>query len=157
MLAAIVVMLSLVGGGAGGSVGVMLGPPPATEHPAVPDSSPGAEGDAGETGAPPPNRTSADEMRVVPLPAILTNLAAPEGTWIRLEGALLVGGETSEADDVLARRAAAGLVTFLRTVEAAHVEGPTGFLHLRDDLNNLVATLSRGEIREVLIQSMVLE
>ncbi|MBI2720116.1 MAG: flagellar basal body-associated FliL family protein [Rhizobiales bacterium] len=167
-VAIVVLLLTLAAAGAGVAVGVLLGAPPPSapiiadtaavstaNEPAKPgDTKPQSEtavsGPGGVAKAPAP-------ATVVPLPPILTNLADPPTTWIRLEGAVLVQKETEESQDQLVERADEQIVAYLRTVKLGQIEGPSGFLYLREDLNDVVSTLSKGQVRAVLISSMVLE
>ncbi len=49
------------------------------------------------------------------------------------------------------------IIAYLRTVPMSDLEGPSGFLHLREDLNDRVRIRSGGKVREVVIQTLVLE
>jgi flagellar FliL protein len=48
-------------------------------------------------------------------------------------------------------------MAFLRTVPLAQIEGANGFQHLREDLNDRVRARSGGNVRELIIQSMIVE
>jgi flagellar FliL protein len=48
-------------------------------------------------------------------------------------------------------------LTYLRTLRLDQLEGPSGILGLRDDLNATVMALSNGEVRGVLIHGLVVE
>ena len=151
MIVIAVLVLTLAGAGAGGAVGALLAQ--AKPEPAVPVATAAAPGEAAAKTVEP----DAIDLVVRPLAPIVTNLAAPAGTWVRLEGSLLMAKETEENADVLAERAAQQIVTFLRTVQLSHIEGASGFLHLREDLNDVVSVLTAGQIREVVIRSMIVE
>jgi flagellar protein FliL len=90
-----------------------------------------------------------------PLPPIVTNLASPQKTWVRLE-ALMVVGDGSDSN-ALGSAIAEDIVAYLRTVPVAQIEGPSGFLHLREDLNDRARIRSSGKVKELVIQSLVLE
>ncbi len=91
-----------------------------------------------------------------PLPAIVTNLASPQKTWIRLEASIVFVDAAADSN-ALAAAVAEDVVAFLRTVPVAQLEGPSGFLHLREDLNDRARLRSAGKVRELVIQSLVLE
>ena len=93
----------------------------------------------------------------MPFPPVLTSLAEPKGVWIRIEGSMLILAETEDKPEVLVEQAGAQLLAYLRTVKLAQIEGPSGLLHMREDMNDVVSTLSRGQVREVLIHAMVVE
>ncbi len=166
MAIAAVLLLTLIGAGAGFAVGSMLGmpQPPAEVKTAAPAEAPAepAHGEhsaaaTAEDAAPPPVEEEPVAMTIVPFPPILTNLAEPKETWVRLEGSLLMKKETEDPAELLIERADENLVTYLRTVKLKDIEGPTGFLHFRADLNDLVSQLSGGQVKEVIIHSVVLE
>jgi|SRR5581483_6873344 len=90
------------------------------------------------------------------LPAIVTNLAGPQRTWIRLEASIVMGDPSADAN-AIAASIAEDVVAYLRTVPLAQIEGPSGFLHLREDLNDRARVRSAGKARELVIQSLVIE
>jgi flagellar protein FliL len=92
-----------------------------------------------------------------PLAPIVTNLASPERTWIRLEASLVMEGEQSAEANALAALIAEDIVGFLRTVALAQVQGASGFQHLREDLNDRVRVRSGGKVRDLVVQSLIIE
>jgi flagellar FliL protein len=92
-----------------------------------------------------------------PLPPIVTNLASPKGTWIRIEASVVVGADAAAGANALVAAIAEDIVAYLRTVPLAQIEGPSGFLHLREDLNDRARIRSGGKIRELVVQALVLE
>lgn len=171
MAAVIVLLLSLVGAGAGFAVGALLAPatppPVATVSPPAPVA---ATGKSGEKTAAAPSADAAGQeaetpfvaevqvpMIILQLPPLLTNLAEPKETWVRFEGALLLKKETDDPSAILVEHAGEQILTFLRSVKLAQLAGPSGFLNLRDDLNDTVSAGSHGQVKEVLIHTMVLE
>jgi flagellar FliL protein len=99
---------------------------------------------------------SADAILLRPMPAIVTNLASPQKTWIRLEASILASDPAADSNS-LAATIAEDVVAYLRTVPVTQLEGPSGFLHLREDLNDRARIRSGGKVRELVIQSLVLE
>jgi flagellar FliL protein len=49
------------------------------------------------------------------------------------------------------------ILGYLRTIRLSQIEGASGFLAFRDDLDDLVKTASRGDVRKFLIKSLVVE
>jgi flagellar protein FliL len=92
-----------------------------------------------------------------PLPPIVTNLASPKGTWIRIEASVVVGADAAAGANALVAAIAEDIVAYLRTVPLAQIEGPSGFLHLREDLNDRARIRTGGKVRELVIQALVLE
>lgn len=116
-----------------------------------------AQGSKPEPVAAQPHKAkAADTTNVKPLPAIVTNLATPQKTWVRLEASIVYSDATPDIN-ALAATIAEDVIAFLRTVPLAQLEGPSGFLHLREDLNERARIRSAGKVRELVIQSLVLE
>lgn len=173
---ALILLLSLVGAGTGFTLGSLLGTTPETSvKPVVVGSEGGATHDGGSQGentaaghandsqAGDDQVAAGDEaeidqnLSVVPFPPVLTTLAAPPGRWIRLEGSALVRMETVETKEVLAEKAAEQILTYLRTVSLDQMEGPSGLLGLREDINEMVRVLSNDQVRGILIHGLVVE
>lgn len=160
-------LLSLVGAGAGFTVAAILAPaaapprvavapPPAAEaKPPGGDAKPAAEAAAGEDL--PPITEVQVPMVILPLPPLLTNIAEPKDTWIRLEGSLLLKKDSDDPAPILVEHAGEQILTLLRTTRLADIAGPSGFLQFREDLNDTVSAASKGQVREVLIHTMVME
>ena len=167
--AIVVVLLSLVGAGAGFAVGAFLQParsaPPQAIPPSATASAASVETKAGQA-EPASGVTDAEveddavneaDVKIVPLPPVLTTLAAPEGKWIRLEGSILTRPGAEKAPDLLAEMAGEQILAYLRTVRLEQLQGPSGLLALRDDLNETVRSLSKGDVRAVLIHGLLVE
>ncbi|HXF55710.1 MAG TPA: flagellar basal body-associated FliL family protein [Hyphomicrobiaceae bacterium] len=91
------------------------------------------------------------------LPPITTNLVDQKSTWVRLEAAIVLEGEPPADIDVLGGKVADDIMAFLRTVQLAQIEGPSGLQNLREDLNDLVRIRSAGKVRELVLQSLIVE
>jgi flagellar protein FliL len=96
-------------------------------------------------------------LRAVPFPPVLTTLAEPRGKWIRIEGSVLISNNSRESPELLAEKAGEQILAYLRTVRLDQIEGPSGLLGLRDDLNEMVKVLSDGDAKAVLIHGMIVE
>lgn len=90
------------------------------------------------------------------LPPIITNLATP-GTWVRLEAAVVYDEAEGKLPPALPAEITEDILAFLRTLTVGHITGPSGFLHLKDDLNERAALRSNGVVKDVLIQMLVIE
>ena len=163
----VVLLLSLMGAGAGFAVGIFL--QPGKEAPlasAGATSAPAAKGENISEGAD-QSTSSADgeaeddtidaKLTIVPIPPVVTTLAAPAGKWIRLEASILAQPDSSNAPDMLAERAGEQILAYLRTVRLEQIQGPSGFLAMRDDLNETVRSLSKGQVHAVLIHGLLVE
>jgi flagellar protein FliL len=94
---------------------------------------------------------------VQPLPPITTNLAQPSTTWIRIESSVVINADMGPDAKVIAARMSEDIIGYLRTLSIDQIEGPSGFQHLREDLNDRVRVRSEGKASELIIQSLILE
>jgi flagellar FliL protein len=179
-----VLLLTLIAAGAGLGVGVMLAPAPGAEQLAeatvaetAPDTGHAApKKETADHGAPAADPHGAapdaaviaafevpvpvpieEPMIVVPLEPIITNLAAPQGVWLRIEASLLASAGHAHAPQAMAAEMAAAMLAYIRTLKLSDIEGNSGFLAFRDDLDDLVMIASHGAARQVLVKSLVVE
>ncbi len=90
----------------------------------------------------------------VPLDPIVANLASPRDTWVRLELSVLFGS-TPEIETVNAIHQ--DILAYVKTVKLHQVDGPSGYMHLKSDLRDLVEVRSGGEARDILIRALLFE
>ncbi|MFC6790911.1 flagellar basal body-associated FliL family protein [Methylobacterium komagatae] len=88
--------------------------------------------------------------------SVVTNLAEPAESWVRIESSVVLKGVVPNADVTLAE-IRADLLAYLRTVSMAQVEGASGLQHLREDLNERAVLRSKGAIRELIVESLVVQ
>ena len=91
------------------------------------------------------------------LPPIVTNLATPQDTWIRLEASLLFDQKTVPHPETLGAEISNDLLAFLRTTTLTQIQGIAGLQNLRQDLNERVAIRSNGSVKEIVIRTLVLQ
>ena len=91
------------------------------------------------------------------LQPILTNLAVPEDVWIRLESSVVFQGELSPHPELLASQIGQDILSYLRTVSLAQIQGASGLQHLREDLSERASIRSEGAAREVIIETLVVQ
>jgi flagellar FliL protein len=101
-------------------------------------------------------RPSAEDFLVVTLPSIVTNLADSEGGWVRLEVVVLMDGKKAVPSDLPARLAQ-DTTALLRTLSLRQISGASGFQHLREELIDRMKTRSSDGVRDIMIQSLVIE
>lgn len=106
---------------------------------------------------PAPNPDYAAGMISHDVPAVVANLAAPSDVWIRIESSIIFSDAEIARPDILAGEIAQDMLAYLRTVSLAEIEGPSGLLHLREDLSDRVAIRSNGSVRELIIETMVVQ
>lgn len=155
-----VLLLTLIAVGGGFAVGTLLNSAPASTsgelgaevagvgHEAV--ASDAAQGSAGEG-------HGGNGGVIRQLAPIITNLASPKDTWIRIEVSIVISPEAQAEQDMIAVKSSDQILTLLRTVNLFQIEGPSGFLHFREDINDLVRANSEHKVTQVLINSMVVE
>jgi flagellar FliL protein len=97
------------------------------------------------------------DMVLAPIDAVVTNLASPSDTWIRLETAMVFKNGSIENPSVTAGEIRQDMLAYLRTVTVARLEGPSALQHLRDDLNERAALRTDGKVSELLIETLVIQ
>ena len=108
--------------------------------------------------APPPEPVRfAGEIAMERLAPIVTNLVDPADAWIRVDLSLVM--DTLEPDERkrLSSEIAANTLAFLRTLTLAQIEGASGLQFLREDLSERAATRSNGRIRELILETLVVQ
>jgi flagellar FliL protein len=105
----------------------------------------------------PPHASATASIRIVELPAIITNLSIPSDTWVRFEGAIVVDSGLESDVQALIGEMNNDIIAYLRTLTLAQIEGPSGFQILRQALNERVAIRSKGKVNELVIRTMVVQ
>jgi flagellar protein FliL len=151
-----VLLLTLIAGGGGFAVATMLGPSSALAPQAEVAAADGdhasksAEGEAG-------GEHGGNNGIIRQLAPIVTNLASPKDVWMRIEISIVIKPEAKSEQDLIAVNSSDQILALLRTMDLAQIEGPSGFLHFREDINDLVRESSEHKVAQVLINSMVVE
>ena len=94
---------------------------------------------------------------IVDLPPIVTNLGAPQDTWVRLEGSIIFDPKTLPHPEAVAGQIGDDVLAYLRTVSLHQLEGPIGLENIRQDLNERAATRSGGKVRAFVIRTLVVQ
>jgi flagellar protein FliL len=106
----------------------------------------------------PPLAVSAEaSANLLELPTIVTNLGAPQDTWIRLEASLLFDPKVVPHPEAMSAQIAEDILAFLRTTTLTEIQGAAGLQYLRQDLNDRVATRSGGAMKELVIRTLVVQ
>lgn len=101
--------------------------------------------------------TFSGDALLQPLEPIITNLASPSDTWIRLETAIVFNNGAVKSPQVTAAEIRQDIVAYARTITLAQLEGPSALQHLREDLNERVAVRTGGLVNELVIQSLIVQ
>ena len=72
-------------------------------------------------------------------------------------GSILITAEAEEPPEVLAERSGEQILTYLRSLRLDQLEGPTSILGLREDLTEMLRVLSKGQVKGILINGLVIE
>lgn len=141
-------LVTLIAGGAGTGIGIYLA--------SVIEKTVTAKIQAEPAKESPELRYSGD-MVMEKLEAIVTNLAEPSDTWIRLETAIVFPNGALENPTVVAAEIRQDIVAYARTISLSQLEGPSALQHLREDLNDRVAIRTDGKVSELIIETMVVQ
>lgn len=134
-------VLALAFGGAYGVFIDKLHPPHATA----------AKPEAAKTAEASPSRILRD------LAPIVTNLANPPDAWVRFEGGIVLDAAAAKQTDLLAGQIASDILAYLRTVSLAQLQGANGLAYLREDLIERARQRSEGKVRDIIIQTLVVQ
>ncbi len=103
-----------------------------------------------------PIKYSGDTV-VKPLEAVVTNLASPSDTWVRLEASMVFKNGALENPEVTGAELRQDMLAYLRTVNIAQLEGPSALQHLIEDLDERAAVRTNGRVSELVIQTLVIQ
>jgi flagellar FliL protein len=146
-LIAILLLLTIVAAGLGGGLGIQLAKQV--------ENAVREKDSAEEKPVVRPSYTGPTHLKA--LAPIVTNLAEPHDTWIRLEASIIFDDEAIAADEVLAGQISEDILAYLRTVTLSQIEGPSGMQHLREDLVERARIRSEGRVKELVIQTLVVQ
>ena len=104
-----------------------------------------------------PSAPPVQASTIVDLPPIVTNLGAPQDTWVRLEGSIIFDPKTLSHPEAMAAQIGDDVLAYLRTVSLQQLEGPIGLQNIRQDLNERAATRSGGKVRGFVIRTLVVQ
>ncbi len=111
---------------------------------------------AADTVATPAKAPVVKPSEVKPLATIVTNLREPSTLYVRMEAVVVLEPNTPDSA-ALAAKIGDDLVSYLRTVSISELEGPTGFQYLREDLKKRSVQLGGGKVKDLYLQSFVIQ
>lgn len=91
------------------------------------------------------------------IPPVVTNLGAPQDTWIRLEASIVYDAKALPNPEAMAGQIAGDELAYLRTVTLKQIEGPIGLENIRQDLNERASIRSEGKVTELIIRTLVVQ
>ena len=94
---------------------------------------------------------------IIMLEPVLVLLRESKNTFIRLELAIVLNEDEPAFDTESLTRLKSDISDYSRTLSLQQIQGPSGYLHFRDDLLDRVRLTTDGKVRDVLVLSMVAE
>jgi flagellar FliL protein len=94
---------------------------------------------------------------LVDMPPIVTNIANPPDTWVRLEAAIVFDPKSEPHPEIVAAEIATDELAYLHTVSVSELQGPIGLENLRQDLRDRAQVRSNGKVIELLLKTLVLQ
>jgi flagellar protein FliL len=91
------------------------------------------------------------------LAPVVTNLAGSENDWVRLEASIVYKPGDEQNPDVLVSETRQDILSYIRTMSLAQIQGPSGLLHLREDLNERARLRSKGAIQELVLETLIVQ
>jgi flagellar FliL protein len=89
------------------------------------------------------------------LPPIVTNLANPATTGVRLQVALVYAKKPMEDIKLVSAQIGDDLISFVKTLSLDQLQGASGLQNLREDLTERAVIRSQGSVREVIIEAII--
>lgn len=94
---------------------------------------------------------------VFDLAPVVTNLAAPHDTWVRLEASIVYDSKSLSHPESQAAQISGDIMAYLRTLTIGQLEGPIGLQNLREDLSERAVARSGGAVQEVVVRTLVVQ
>jgi flagellar FliL protein len=91
------------------------------------------------------------------LPPVIANLAEPSDAWVRVQASIVFDRKAVPKPDLVAAEIGGDILGFMRTLSVAQIGGASGLQHLREDLNERASIRSGGLVRELIIQTLVVQ
>ena len=92
--------------------------------------------------------------KIIDVPPVITNLAAPPGAFIRLQLSLVVEKNATVAE---ANQFATDVTAYLRSVPIERLTGPAGLQQLREDLRERADIRLAGQVRDIILHDLVVQ
>ncbi len=88
---------------------------------------------------------------------VIANLRQPRDAFIRVDLALVIDEADEATRTRLGAEIAGDVMAYLRTLDLARLEGASGLQFLREDLNERATIRSEGRVRELIIETLVVQ
>jgi flagellar FliL protein len=147
-------LVTLIAGAAGAALTTMR-PPPIADKSA--EATLGKAADKKEDAKAESAANCGPGPSLVDLPPIVTNLANPTDTWVRLEAAIVFDPKGLPHPEIVAAEIATDELAYLRTISVQELQGPIGLENIRQDLRDRALVRSNGKIIDLLLKTLVLQ
>ncbi|MEP9368239.1 flagellar basal body-associated FliL family protein [Xanthobacter sp. VNH20] len=91
------------------------------------------------------------------LKPVVVNLAAPSGTFARLESTIIFKTGALANPQLTASEIREDIMAYVRTLSLSQLEGPSALQHLREDLNERAGIRSEGKVSELVLETLVVQ
>lgn len=91
------------------------------------------------------------------LAPVVTNLTGSESDWVRVEASIVYKPGDEQHPDVLMAETRQDILSYIRTMSLAQIQGPSGLLHLREDLNERARLRSKRVIQELVLETLIVQ
>jgi hypothetical protein len=91
------------------------------------------------------------------LPPVVTNVAMPSDSWVRLEASIVYDQADIARPEILVTEIAGDMMAFLRSVSLREIQGSEGLMFLRQDLKERIALRADHKVRDLVIQTLVVQ
>lgn len=145
---------AIIGIGVGASFGWLFAAKPMPH--VVPNKSSAPASEA----VPPKIEARSSEIstdHVIALDPVITNLLAPDATWVRFEGSVVFKSPLEAERGALLKQIAQDLMGYLRSTKLRQLETAAGIEFLREDMAELVRLRSKGRARDLIVRVLVVE
>jgi flagellar FliL protein len=97
------------------------------------------------------------DIAIKKLAPVVTNLAGSDSDWVRVEASIVYKPDGEQNSDVLVSEMRQDILSYIRTMSLAQIQGPSGLLHLREDLNERARLRSKGVIQELVLETLIVQ
>lgn len=96
-------------------------------------------------------------LQVKELPPVVTNLGGEKKGWVRLQSAIVYDAHENPHVESLIPSLMSDITAFLNTLDMSAIEGPDGLRRLQEELSERAATRSERNVKEFIIESLVVQ
>ncbi|MCP4073323.1 MAG: flagellar basal body-associated FliL family protein [Hyphomicrobiales bacterium] len=97
------------------------------------------------------------DKNVVELDTILVALRDNDNIWVRLQLAVISDSQTDLDSAEIKTRMHSDITAFVKTLKLAQISGPSGFIHLKEDLLDRARLTTNGQVEDLMIMSIIAE